>query len=101
MAAHMLRARTRPCRNACCAVGGYGFPVLGSGIEAQSPTAQTPGQSSTSIYSLVANRPAFLPTWNGIQDWMWRRSGGPNQRIGRYVRSVAEFDDSVPIAEHS
>src|SRR5438876_4585035 len=57
MAAHMLRARTRPCRNACCAVGGYGLPVLGSGTEAQSPTAQTPGQPGTSIYSLVAMRP--------------------------------------------
>src|SRR5215475_3725213 len=53
----MLPARTRPCRKACCAVGGYGFLVRGSGIEAQSPTAHTPGHSGISMYSFVRIRP--------------------------------------------
>src|SRR5438309_11880992 len=39
-----LSASTRACRVACCAVGGD-EPPSGVGIEAQSPSAQTPGRS--------------------------------------------------------
>ena len=35
----IFSAVTCPSRIACCAVGGYGFPVCGSIINAQSPIA--------------------------------------------------------------
>lgn len=41
----MFLARVRASRNANCAVGGHGFPVLESVTAAQSPRAQTPGEA--------------------------------------------------------
>src|SRR5437588_11233845 len=41
-------AKQAACRVACCAVGGHGCQVLWSTTHAQSPTAQTPRQSTTS-----------------------------------------------------
>src|SRR5262249_47374388 len=60
-AARTFLARGFPCRIACCAVGGEGRRVLGSGTTAQSPKAHTPGHPGTSMYSLTTSRPrSFL-----------------------------------------
>src|SRR5262245_21153554 len=57
MEAIMFFASTLPCRIACCAVGGYGFPVRGFGIDAQSPSAQTSGHSGSARNSFTDTFP--------------------------------------------
>src|SRR5437868_4863513 len=56
--AAILYATTLPSRMACCAVGGWDLPgVLMSGTNAQSPTAQTLGQSGIRKNWFTSNRP--------------------------------------------
>src|SRR5437016_11477824 len=61
MAATMFFPTWVAWRIACCAVGGCGLPVLRLRIQAQSPTAHTPGKSGTSRFLSTTRRPfSFL-----------------------------------------
>ena len=59
----MFRAAWGPSRTACWAVAGIGRPVRGSGIEAQSPSAQTRSSPGTANVSSgrIQPRSSFAP----------------------------------------
>src|SRR6201998_2502260 len=60
ISATIFFATTAPSLIACCAVGGYGLPVFGSIINAQSPSANTPLYLGTSKYLSTTILPLLL-----------------------------------------
>ena len=68
-----------------------GIPGQRSGTNAQSPNAQTPGQSGTSRDSFTSRRPPFV-LQGSVAKKDWGSPGRPDQRVGRMIGSIAEAD---------
>jgi hypothetical protein len=91
-------AATAPSLIACCAVGGYGLPVFGSIINAQSPSANTPLYFGTSKYLSTMILP-LLPSC--VHDNLEISDVGPTPCVCRNYITILQLDTTLISSYHS